>query len=152
MSAQRQTLQLRFELLRLRAQIEREELAAAVRDLRASTRQLRRIGAVAGQVGSVASGRSGGWLSAVAGALLERPWLASLAVTVLRAVRRHPAVAFGLALAAVAALRWGLRPATPDTAAGATEPADSVPDETADSVAASPGAATAMPQTRTAEI
>lgn len=140
MTPRQETLQLRFELLRVRAQIEREELAAAVRDLRSSTRQLRRIGAVASQVRSATTGRGGGWLGVVTGALLQRPWLASLAVTVLRSVRRHPALAFGLALAAVAALRWGARASPADTAAAAPEPTAPGPDES-DGVNAEPDAA-----------
>jgi len=80
-------------------------------------------------VGRAATGRRGGWLGILAGALLERPWLAGLALTLLRSVRRHPALAFGLALAAVAALRWGRRGSPADNAPAAPAPKDSGPSE-----------------------
>jgi len=93
MSARQETLRLRLELLRMRAQIERAEVAAALQDVRGSTHRLRQIAAVASSVRVAASGRTSSWLGLLAGVITQRPWLAAIAVGLLRSARRHPVLA-----------------------------------------------------------
>lgn len=109
MSEQRDTLRLRLELLRMRAQIERSEIAAAVVDLQVSTRRLRRFGAVASSLGTAASGGTGGWLGQIVGVLSQRPWITAAVVGVLRTARRHPWLAIIAMGAVVIAARWQRR-------------------------------------------
>jgi hypothetical protein len=109
MSARQDTLRLRLELLRMRAQIERSEIAAAVVDLQVSTRRLRRFGAVASSLGAAASGGTGGWLGQIVGVLSQRPWITAAVVGVLRTARRHPWLAIVAVGAVVIAARWQRR-------------------------------------------
>jgi hypothetical protein len=97
--------QLRLELLRLRGEMQRAELAQAAGELRAVARRAGQWMAVASQFSaSIGRGR-GGWLFAAASALRLRPWLIPVALGALRLARRHPLPAVVAALAAVAAAR-----------------------------------------------
>jgi hypothetical protein len=118
MNARRQTLRLRLELLRMRAQIERAEIAAAVVDLQVGTRRIRQIGAVASSLGAAASGGTGGWLGQIVGALSQRPWITAVVIGVLRSARRHPWLALVAVSAVVVAARWQRRG---DQRAGSSE-------------------------------
>jgi hypothetical protein len=110
LSARQDTLRLRLELLRMRAQIERSEITAAVVELKVSTRTLRRFGAVAGSVGAAASGGTASWLGPIVGMISERPWITALLVGALRTARRHPWLALITAAGAVVlAARWRQR-------------------------------------------
>ncbi|MCU0939684.1 MAG: hypothetical protein MUC86_11195 [Burkholderiaceae bacterium] len=109
MSARQDALRLRLELLRMRAQIERSEIAAAVVDLQVSTRRLRRFGAVASSLGAATSGSTGGWLGQIVGVLGQRPWITAAVVGVLRTARRHPWLAIIAVGAVVIAARWQRR-------------------------------------------
>jgi hypothetical protein len=94
---------LRLEALRMRAAIEREELAGAVDTLRQRTLNLRRLAAAANRLGSAVAGGSGparSWLPLAAAALEQRPWVGLLVAGAIRLARRKPWVA----VAAVAAL------------------------------------------------
>ena len=78
MSAESQNRELRMEMLRMRAAVERGEVAASLRDLRGSTGRLRNLASVAGTLTAAVSGRSG-WMGLLAGSVTGRPWLAALA-------------------------------------------------------------------------
>jgi hypothetical protein len=125
-SARQDALRLRLELLRMRAQIERTEIAAAVVDLRVGTRRLRQFGAAASSVGAATTGGSGGWLSQIVSAISKRPWLGGVVVGALRTARRHPWLALVAVGAVVIAARWqmhGSAPAQEPAAEPAVEPA-----------------------------
>ena len=126
MSARRQTLELRLELLRLRGQIARDEAGAALADLRRSTRGLRTLGGLAGSLAGAASDRTGGWLGVIADLVNRRPWLAALAVAALRSARRHPWLVLG-----VAAAVWATRRATADAHAAPATTTPAAPDAAA---------------------
>ena len=137
MTARRETLRLRLELLRMRAQIERAEIAAAMVDLQVSTRRIRQIGAVAGRLGAAARGGTGGWLGQIVGAISQRPWIAAVVVGVMRSARRHPWLALAAVGAVVIAARWPWRrpePA-PESEPGADTDHQSVPEPSADETA-----------------
>jgi len=126
MNGRQQTLQLRLEMLRLRGQIERTEVAAAAADLRVPTGRIRSLGAVLGSVATASSG-AGGWLGLLGGVLSGRPWLAALAVRTLRTARRHPWLAAACVVAALVVTRWYRRagpaaPAPDASAAFGTDP------------------------------
>ena len=115
MSAESQNRELRMEMLRMRAAVERGEVAASLRDLRGSTGRLRNLASVAGtltaallpETGSVTvsdSGRSG-WMGLLAGSVTGRPWLAALALGAVRALKRGPL----LAAAVIASVALGMR-------------------------------------------
>ncbi len=106
MTARQDTLRLRLELLRMRAQIERSEIAAAVVELKGSTRTLRRFGAMASSLGAAASGGTAGWLGPIVGMISERPWITAVLIGALRTARRHPWLALVAAGAVVIAARW----------------------------------------------
>jgi hypothetical protein len=95
-----------MELLRMRAQIERAEVAAAVVDLKDGTRRLRQLGGLASSVANAATGGSEGTFGQIAGAISQRPWIAAAVVGALRTVRRHPWLALVAAGAIVIAARW----------------------------------------------
>jgi hypothetical protein len=100
----RQSLQLRLELLRMRGQIERTEVAAAIVELRTCTR---RIGALAATVSSVGSALSGGGIGAVLDAIGSgRSLWAPVALAAVRAIRRHPAAAIALTVGVLAFVGW----------------------------------------------
>lgn len=94
---------LRFELLRVRASIERAELRAAVLELKTTTQPLFSLLAAARRLTGQIEGRRGG-IAALAGSafvlLRERPWLLSTlaAIAARRGLRRW------LVLGVVAAL------------------------------------------------
>jgi hypothetical protein len=94
---------LRLEALRMRAEIERTELAAALGDLRARTATLRQLASAAGNTLGVVQGGVGGassWLALATRLLGQKPWVAVLAAGALRLGRHHP-LALIAALAAV---------------------------------------------------
>jgi hypothetical protein len=127
MTARRETLRLRLELLRMRAQIDRTEIAAAVVDLKVGTRRLRQFGAAASSVGAATTGGSGGWLSQIVGAISKRPWLGGVVVGALRTARRHPWLALVAVGAILIAARWQLHrsaPAQESAAEPTAEPSD----------------------------
>lgn len=132
MSARQDTLRLRLELLRMRAQIERGEIAAAVVDLKVSTRTLRRFGAVASSLGAAASGTTGGWLGPIMGVISERPWITAVLLGALRTARRHPWLALVAAGAVVIAARWGRRDPAPETERDSESKAEQAPSASAD--------------------
>ncbi len=132
MSARQDTLRLRLELLRMRAQIERGEIAAAVDDLKVSTRKLRRFGAVASSLGAAASGGTGSWLGPIVGVISERPWITAVLLGALRAARRHPWLALVTAGAVVIAARWRRRDPAPETGRGPESKAEQAPSASAD--------------------
>jgi hypothetical protein len=100
--------ELRMEMLRMRAHVERAEVASAMRELRVGTRRLRTFAGVAGSLGAALRGRRD-WLGLVAGTVTGRPWLASLALGAVRALKRRPL----LAAVAVAAVVIGVRLSRP---------------------------------------
>lgn len=104
MSAESQNRELRMEMLRMRAAVERGEVVASLRDLRGSTGRLRNLASVAGTLTAAVSGRSG-WMGLLAGSVTGRPWLAALALGAVRALKRRPL----LAAAAIAAVAVGMR-------------------------------------------
>jgi hypothetical protein len=104
MSDKSQNHQLRMEMLRMRASVERAEVAASLRDLRSSTGRLRNFASVAGGISAAVAGRSG-WMGLLASSVTGRPWLAALALGAVRALKRKPL----LAAAAVGAVVMGLR-------------------------------------------
>lgn len=104
MSAESQNRELRMEMLRMRAAVERGEVAASLRDLRGSTGRLRNLASVAGTLTAALSGRSG-WMGLLAGSVTGRPWLAALALGAVRALKRRPL----LAAAVIASVALGMR-------------------------------------------
>jgi len=98
----RRSLPLQLELLRLRGELEREQVVAALVDLRTSTR---RIGAVAAAVSNLRASR-GGWLGALLETVGSKAKWAPLALMALRSVRRHPAAALVATAAATALVGW----------------------------------------------
>jgi hypothetical protein len=135
MSARQDTLRLRLELLRMRAQIERTEIAVAVVDLKAGTRRLRQFAAAASSVGAATTGGSGGWLSQIVSAISKRPWLGGVVVGALRTARRHPWLALFAVGAVLIAARWQLHRSAP-----AQEPAAEPTAEPANADAPGPSA------------
>lgn len=103
MSDKSQNRELRMEMLRMRASVERAEVAASLRDLRGSTGKLRTLASVAGGLSAAVAGRSG-WMGLLASSVTGRPWLAALALTAVRALKRRPL----LAAAAISAVAIGL--------------------------------------------
>ncbi len=107
----RQSLQLRLELLRMRGQIERTEVAAAVIELRTGTRRIGAIAATVSTLGGALTADKGGWIGPVLdviGSATGRPFWAPLALTAVRAIRRHPAAAIALTVGALAVVGWWL--------------------------------------------
>lgn len=84
--------ELRMEMLRMRASIERAEVAGALRELRASTGRMRNLASVAGGISAAVAGRSG-WMGLIASSLTGRPWLAALALGALRTLKKRPLLA-----------------------------------------------------------
>lgn len=94
---------LRLEALRMRAEIERAELATALGDLRTRTATLRHLASAAGNtLGVMRAGAGGGtsWLALATRLLGQKSWVALLAAGALRLGRHHP-LALGAALVAV---------------------------------------------------
>ncbi len=108
--------ELRMEMLRMRASVERAEVAASLRDLRGSTGRLRNFASVAGGVSAAVAGRSG-WMGLLASSVTGRPWLAALALGAVRALKRKPllaAVAIGAVTIGMRATRKNAGPQIPD--------------------------------------
>jgi hypothetical protein len=117
MSDKSQNRELRMEMLRMRAAVERGEVAASLRDLRGSTGRLRNLASVAGSVSAAVAGRSG-WLGLLASSVSGRPWLAALALGAVRALKRRPllaAVAVGAVVIGMRAMKQPAQSQTPDT-------------------------------------
>lgn len=116
-------------MLKLRAELERAELRAALADVRRATAGARRAASMVSRVGeAVVAG--GGGLVPLFGAVAGRPWLVALALRALRLARRHPLASAALAAAAAAAIlarRMPTRGATPAEPA----PGDGMPPENA---------------------
>lgn len=98
----RQSLPLQLEMLRLRGELERTQIAEALVELRTSTR---RIGAVATALANLRGARAG-WLGAALEVLGTKAKWAPFAVLALRSARRHPVAAAVVAAAALAAVGW----------------------------------------------
>ena len=116
MSGQSQDRELRMEMLRMRAAVERAEVAASLRELRGATGRLRNLATVAGTLGAAVSGR-GSWMGLLAGSVTGRPWLAALALGAVRALKRRPLLAAVTIAAVAAGMRATKKPAesrTPD--------------------------------------
>ncbi len=92
--------ELRMEMLRMRASIERAEVAGALRELRVSTGRMRNLASVAGGISAAVAGRSG-WMGLLASSFTGRPWLAALALGAVRTLKKRPLLA-ALAMGAVA--------------------------------------------------
>lgn len=103
MSRRHTELQLRMDMLRLRAQLQRAEVAAARDDLRAGTGLWRNLFGAAARVGAASTGAGPGWLALLARAVRTRPWLAAAAGVALRAARGHPVAALATAAAVIVA-------------------------------------------------
>ena len=86
MSGQSQDRELRMEMLRMRAAVERGEVAASLRELRGATGRLRNLASVAGSLSAVVSNR-GSWMGLLASSVTSRPWLAALALGAVRALK-----------------------------------------------------------------
>ncbi len=108
--------ELRMEMLRMRASIERAEVSASLRQLRLSTGRIRNLASVAGGISAAVAGRSG-WMGLLASSVTGRPWLAALALGAVRALKKRPLLA-ALAMGAVAI---GMRAVKKNVAA---QPAD----------------------------
>jgi hypothetical protein len=93
MSGKSQDRALRMEMLRMRAAVERGEVAASLRELRGSTGKLRNLASVAGSLSAAVSGGRSGWMGLLASSVTGRPWLAALALTAVRALKRRPLLA-----------------------------------------------------------
>lgn len=108
--SKRETVPLRLELLRMRGQIERAEVAAALIEFKAGAR---RIGTVAAAVSSLGGALAGAGRRGPVGLLLDaargRAIWAPLALAAVRALRRHPAAAVALTVGAAALAGWWFR-------------------------------------------
>ncbi len=111
MSKDRELRRMRMDMLRMRAPLERDEVASAAHALRDDAARLRGAATTLKGMGSLVSaltGRGGGLagLNRVNGArganglfgtvvdqLMRRPWLAALALKGLRSAKRHPGIA-----------------------------------------------------------
>ncbi|MCS6945244.1 MAG: hypothetical protein RMK97_07520 [Sutterellaceae bacterium] len=74
---------LRLELLRLRGQMQRAELAQATAELRAAAERLRGLTQVLGRLGGVVSGAAGRPWAALQTLWADHPWLATAASALL---------------------------------------------------------------------
>jgi hypothetical protein len=110
-----QSQRLRMEMLRMRAALERTEVATAIADLRQSTHRLRALASAASSVGAALSGRGDGWSGILAGAVSGRPWLAAVALGALRSARRHPWLAVAAAGAVAIGIYWARKERAPET-------------------------------------
>lgn len=98
------TRELRMEMLRMRAAVERAELAAAARELRGGTDRLRSFGNTAGGIGAALAGRSG-WIGLLA-ALARKPWATAFALGAVRSMKRRPLLAAVAMIVAVVGTRF----------------------------------------------
>jgi hypothetical protein len=123
-------LELRLELLRMRGQLERAEIAAAMAELRGDVQRIGRVASGARTLAATLGGRGGDWIDAVSAALGPAARWAPLALRLLRAARRHPWAAVALAAGAMALAGWSIGRArgipperTPEGAARGSGPA-----------------------------
>lgn len=115
--------QLRMEMLRMRAAIERAEVASALSELRHSTGRLRTLASAATSVGTALSAGGSGWAGLLVAALGRRPWMAAAALTALRSARRHPWFLVAATGAIAVAFFWsGKRSGSGENGAHADEP------------------------------
>ena len=117
MSDKSQNRELRMEMLRMRASVERAEVAASLRGLRGSTGRLRNLASVAGGVSAAVASRSG-WMGLLASSIAGRPWLAALALGAVRTLIRKPlltAVAIGAVTIGVRVVKSHAGSRTPRT-------------------------------------
>lgn len=89
MNEQRRMRELRMEMLRMRAEVERDEAASAMRELRGGARRLRTFAGAAGSVGAALRGKRD-WPALIAGMVSGRPWLAAAALGAVRALKKRP--------------------------------------------------------------
>ena len=108
MNDKSQNRELRMDMLRMRASVERAEVAASLRNLRGSTGRLRKVASIAGGVGEAMAGR-GGWMGLIASSVTGRPWLAALALGAVRVLKRTPL----LAVVVIGAAAIGMRTMKP---------------------------------------
>lgn len=104
MSDQAKMRELRMEMLRMRATVERAEVASAMRELRGGTDRLRSFGNAAGGIGAALAGRSG-WVGLLA-ALARRPWVTAFALGAVRSLKRRPILAAVVVASVVVGLRY----------------------------------------------
>lgn len=116
---------LRMELLRMRASMQRAEVADAMVELRHSTGNVRGVVSSLGGLGAGVAARSG-WIG-LAASLMRRPWAAAMALSAVRALKRRPVLGTAAVVAGLAA--WGaFRMFRPDVERGpATRPAREAP-------------------------
>jgi hypothetical protein len=94
---------LRMELLRMRASMQRDELADAVAELRHRTGNVRGVMSSLGGLSAGVAARSG-WIG-LAASLMRRPWAAAMALSAVRALKRRPVLGTVVAMAGLAAWR-----------------------------------------------
>lgn len=114
MNGKTQNRELRMEMLRMRAAVERGEVAASLRELRSSTGRLRNLASLASTVSAAVAGRSG-WMGLLASSVTGRPWLATLALGAVRALKRRPVLAAAVVGALVVGIRAMKKPAESQT-------------------------------------
>ncbi len=104
MSQKSGSRELRMDLLRTRAAIERAEVSAALQGMRAGTGRMRNLATVAGGISAAVAGRSG-WMGLLATSVTGHPWLAALALGGVRALMKRPL----LAVFTIGAVAIGMR-------------------------------------------
>lgn len=107
--SRRQPLHLRLELLRMRGQIERGEMSAALVELRADARRIGALAATVSTLGGALTSEKVGWVGPVLDVIGQaggRPFWAALALPVVQAMRRRPAVALAVTVGALALVGW----------------------------------------------
>lgn len=116
---------MRMELLRMRASMQRDELADAVAELRHRTGNVRGVMSSLGGLGAGVAARSG-WIG-LAASLMRRPWAAAVALSAVRALKRRPVLGTAAVVAGLAA--WGaFRMFRPDVdRASAARPGNQAP-------------------------
>jgi hypothetical protein len=104
-------VQLRLELLRLRGELQRAELARAAAELRATARRWVEIAQLAREVGSAVAGATDRpWVGIAATVLRGRPWLGALALAAATRLLRGRRLTWAMVAAlAYAALRRARR-------------------------------------------
>jgi hypothetical protein len=102
-----------MEMLRMRAALERAEVASAMADLRRSTHRLRALASAASSVGAALSGQGAGWAGVLASAG-SRSRLVALALSALRSAKRHPWLAVAAAGAVAIGIHWARKEPTPE--------------------------------------
>lgn len=103
-------------MLKLRAELERAQLRAALAEVRRATVGVRRAASMASRIGEAIVG--GGGLAPLLGTVAGHPWLVALALRALRLARRHPLAGAALVAAAAAVIVRRRMPARGATPAG----------------------------------